>query len=243
MKARVRLLSTKKGMKSGSLKRLAQALTKALGYKVWRCVVKKYQGTYFKYGDLVDKLSQYKWFQQQGLSALEFTTSAETAHTWVQEGFVVFGRELLNASCGEGIVVFAGGEDDGWPLDNDFCPVYTKYKPKKREFRVHVFKDKVVTIVEKRRKADWKGNKNDTRIRNLANGYVFCQEVDLTEALKARIDALSLAASKVCTSDFKGIDLGYNQKMDDLFVIEVNSAPGIEGSNVGKYVEAMKAYV
>ena len=234
---KVRLVSSIKGMKSGSLKRLAQALSTALGYKVWRSTKPRVNRIHLKYGDSVDKLTQYKWFQQQGLSALEFTTDGLVADTWVHEdGCVVFGRKLLNASCGDGIVIFKPGDIDGC----HGCPVYTKYKPKKREFLVHVFKDKVVAIVEKRRKKDSTG---DTKIRNLANGYVFCEEVDITEDFKARIEALALASAKVCSSDFKGVDLGYNQKMDDLFVIEVNSAPGIEGSNVGKYVEVIKNHV
>jgi len=225
-------------MKSQSLKRLSVAMSKALGYKVWRTTTARTKRRQFKYGDLVDKLTQYKWFQQQGLSALEFTTSALEATVWAEEG-PVFGRKLLNASCGDGIVVYQQGDE----VKAGDCPVYTKYKPKKREFRVHVFKDKVVTIVEKRRKIDWKGEKHDTKVRNLANGYVFCQEVDLLPALKTRIEQLALASSKVCSSDFRGVDLGYNEKHDDLFVIEVNSRPGIEGSNVEKYVQVMKAYV
>jgi hypothetical protein len=234
---KLQLLSTKNGMKSASLKRLALALTTSLGYKVWRTVTVRHNRKQLKYGDLVDKLAQYKWFQQQGLSALEFTTNEHEAQKWWHNS-VVFGRKLLNASCGDGIVVF----DDTTKAPSG-CPVYTKYKKKKREFRVHVFKDKVVTIVEKRRKTDWKGDKNDTKIRNLANGYVFCQEVELSEGLCGRIHQLALSASKVCSSDFRGVDLGYNEKNDDLFVIEVNSAPGIEGSNVGKYVEVIKQYV
>jgi D-alanine-D-alanine ligase-like ATP-grasp enzyme len=39
------------------------------------------------------------------------------------------------------------------------------------------------------------------------------------------------------------VDIGYNAKKDELFVIEVNSAPGIEGTNVEKYLEAMVQYV
>ena len=235
---KVRLVSSIKGMKSGSLKRLAQALSTALGYKVWRSTKPRVNRVHLKYGDSVDKLTQYKWFQQQCLSALEFTTDQSIVKEWLNGGSVVFGRRLLNASCGDGIVIIDPAM--GAAPHAGVCPVYTKYKPKKREFRVHVFKDKVVTIVEKRRKKDSTG---DTKIRNLANGYVFCQELELTDTLKARIEALALASAKVCSSDFKGVDLGYNQKMDDLFVIEVNSAPGIEGSNVGKYVEVIKEYL
>jgi hypothetical protein len=35
------------------------------------------------------------------------------------------------------------------------------------------------------------------------------------------------------------VHLGYNEKNNDLFVIEVNSAPGIQGSNINAYVEAI----
>jgi glutathione synthase/RimK-type ligase-like ATP-grasp enzyme len=238
---KVQLRCTKSGLKSGSLKRIAEALSTVLGYKVFRTTEKRANRKQFVYGDLVDKLAQYKWFKEKGLSALEFTTSADEADAWVSKGHAVFGRKLLNASCGDGIVVIESGSKS--TVENTHCPVYTKYKPKKREFRVHVFKDKVVTIVEKRRKTDWKGDKSDTKIRNLANGYIFCQEVDLSEKLRARINSLAVESSKVCSSDFRGVDLGYNEKHDDLFVIEVNSAPGIEGSNVGKYIEVMKGFV
>ena len=151
----------------------------------------------------------------------------------------MFGRKLLNASCGKGIYVF-DPDDDGAFHEVDLCPVYTKYKPKKREFRVHIFKDKVVTIVEKKRKSDYQGDKKDAKIRNLEHGYIFAQQIDLSDALRKRIETLSLAAGQVCQSDFKGVDVAYNEKLDDVFVIEVNSAPGIEGSNVDKYVQVIK---
>jgi hypothetical protein len=234
---KLQLLSTKNGMKSSSLKRLALSLSKAMGYKVFRTTNVRPHRRQLRYGDSVDKLTQYAFFQKAGLSALEYTTSPAEATKWVGEGQVVFGRQLLTASCGKGIVVFDTPHEQAVPTEVP-CPVYTKYKKKKREFRVHVFKDKVVAIVEKKRKSGWNGQQ-DTKIRNLANGYIFCQEFPLTTTLRERINQLALAASKVSSSDFRGVDLGYNEKQDDLFVIEVNSAPGIEGSNVDKYVKAI----
>lgn len=233
---KIQLLSTSHGMKSSSLKRLALALSQMVGYRVWRTTKVRPFRKQLKYGDAVDKLTQYRWFEQQGLSSLQYTTNEHIAGAWWRNS-VVFGRKLLNASCGNGIVVF----DDTTQAPSG-CLVYTLYKKKKREFRVHVFKDKVVAIVEKRKRADWNGKSNH-KIRNLANGYVFCQDVELTEELRTRVQQLALDASKVSKSDFKGVDLGYNEKQDDLFVIEVNSMPGIEGSNVNKYVEAIIQYV
>jgi hypothetical protein len=233
---KIQLLSTKKGMTSSSLKRLASALSVAVGYKVWRTTKPRHNRSQLGYGFGIDKLSQYKWFKESGLSALEYTTNKEEATLWCQEEYHVFGRMLLNASCGNGIVVF---DANNLPTH---CPVYTKYKKKKREFRVHVFKNKVVAIVEKRMRDGWSGPR-DAKIRNMKNGYVFCQEIALTEVLQERIIALAIAASVVGQGLFKGVDLGYNEKLDDLFIIEVNGAPGIEGSNISRYVAAIQQLI
>lgn len=218
---------------STSAKRLALALRPKVGYKVFRTLKTMPKKRQLKYGQGVDKLTQYKWFQEQGLSALEFTESDQEACKWMGEGHVVFGRRLLNSSCGKGIIVFNELPD----LDaehNISCPVYTKYKKKKREFRVHVFQDKVVRIVEKKLRKDWNGPR-DTKIRNLANGYVFCTCEDEPEGIRE----LASKAAKVVLSDFAGVDIGYNEKNNELFLIEVNSAPGIEGTNLEAYVNAI----
>lgn len=229
-KLNIKLLPGTKG--SQSAKRLASALSTKFGYKVWRTTKNNPKRISLTYGDPVNKLQQYQYFEQQGLSSLEYTTDVGVAGQWLDEGHTVFGRKLLNSSCGKGIVVVEGGQQ-GYSLVG--CPVYTKYKKKKREFRVHIFKDKVVTIVEKKRKSNWQGQQ-DSKIRNLENGYVFCQEVS---NLPQGIEELAIKASKVCSSDFKGVDIAFNEKLNDLFVIEVNSAPGIEGSNIEKYVKVI----
>lgn len=226
-----RLLCTESTRFSASLKLLAQAMGQRLGYKVFRSTQPKLRRENIKYGQSVDKLTQYRWFTEQGLSSLDFTTSKEEVADWIGADCVVFGRKYLNSSCGKGIVIL----DNTSTGDVPNCPVYTKYKKKKREFRVHVYKDKVVAVTEKKRRAGFEGQR-DTKIRNLANGYVFCQTV-LNEPDGLR--ELALAASRVSPSDFKGVDIGFNERNNDLFVIEVNSAPGIQGSNINAYVEAI----
>ena len=230
MKLSILCTSATKG--SQSLKELAKKLTETLGYRVWRTTKPNPKRHQIKYGHSVDKLTQYKWFQEQGLSALEFTTSPQQAQEWVNEEFTVFGRQYLNSSCGKGIVVYEKGQDASF---GGLCPVYTKYKKKKREFRVHVFKDQVIAVTEKKRKKDFDGQ-HDTKIRNLSNGYIFCQGFSNEPA---GLRELALSASRVSPSDFRGVDIGYNEKNNDLFVIEVNSAPGIQGSNLDKYTGAI----
>lgn len=219
---------------SASMKLLAQALTQRLGYKVFRTTGDMLRKRSINYGQGQNKIAQYRWFEANGIPALEFTTDRNTAFGWWESGECVIGRRLIQASCGKGIVVYKP-DDDNFDYESSWCPVYTKYKKKKREFRVHVFKDKVVCIVEKKQRSDWTGPR-DTHIRNLANGYVFCQNpTNLPEGL----EELAIKASKVVSSDFKGVDIGYNERKNELFTIEVNSAPGIQGSNLQAYVNAI----
>lgn len=227
------LLTTKSGLKSASLRAIAHGLSTHYQRKVWRTTKPSLKRKQFKYGQSVDKLTQYQWFLDNEIPALEFTTSGIVVSQWLQENHTVFGRKYLNSSCGKGILVF---EPDG--TEFTVCPVYTKYKKKKREFRVHVFKDQVVAVTEKKRRKEFDGVR-DTKIRNLANGYVFTQTVvDEPEGLRD----LALRAARVSASDFRGVDVGYNQLKDELFVIEVNSAPGIQGTNLTKYMEAIINY-
>lgn len=226
-KPRVRLLST--CLKSGSLKRLAEGLSTKLGYKVWRSKNQKPNKIHLLYGDQKGKIEQYQYFQEMEIPALEFTLSKDEAKSWASPKQPVVCRTLTHASEGKGIIVAET------PEQIVSAPVFTKYKKKKKEFRVHVFKDHVVHVLEKRRKTNFEGT-TDAKIRNTANGYVFCSD-GVVEPVGLR--DLALAASKVTKSDFKGVDIGYNEKKDELFVIEVNSAPGIEGSNVDRYVNTI----
>jgi glutathione synthase/RimK-type ligase-like ATP-grasp enzyme len=226
---KISLLCTEATRFSASLKLLAGALTERLGYKVLRTRKTSPRRLQLRYGHSVNKIHQYQWFKEQGLSALTFSTDQDEVFDWLEKGNTVFGRRLLNSSCGKGIIVMEN------PNEYVVCPVYTLYKKKKREFRVHVFKDTIVSVVEKRKKTGWT-DQRDTKVRNLANGYIFCQQV---ENEPAGLRELALAAAKVSPSDFRGVDIGYNERNDELFIIEVNSAPGITGTNIRKYVEGI----
>ncbi len=224
---KLRLVSKKLG--SNSLKALAEGLSTKLGYKVFRSKAAHPLRENLVYGDCKDKLAQYEWFKAQGINALDFTSSYEEAKTWVKGGQVVFARLLTRSSEGKGIVVCETEEQI--PV----APVYTKYKKKKKEFRVHIFQQEVVHVLEKRKKKEFNGEVN-TKIRNTVNGYVFCSD-NVVEPDGIR--ELALKAAQVTSSHFKGIDIGFNEKLNELFVIECNSAPGISGSNIDKYIEVI----
>lgn len=232
MPLKFRLVSKKLG--SNSLKALQEGLSTKLGYKVFRSKTPRVNNENLVYGDCKDKLFQYEWFAANEVPALPFTTDEKVVCEWLSDPKqTVFARTLTRASEGKGIVVL----ETGTALVK--APVYTLYKKKKKEFRVHVFKDQVVHVLEKRKKKEFNGEVN-TKIRNTANGYVFCSD-NVVEPEGIR--ELALKAAKVTNSDFKGVDIGFNEKLNELFVIEVNSCPGIEGSNINRYIEVICASI
>lgn len=78
----------------------------------------------------------------------------------------------------------------------------------------------------------------DHRIRNLANGYIFARnEVtppdDVLEQARKVFEVLPL--------DFGAVDVIWNEKRKSAYVLEVNTAPGLEGSTIESYKSAFLA--
>lgn len=239
---KLQLKCSDKGLKSESLKRIAEEMSTRLGYLVVRTTKENGEALQLRWGAPSNKLDQYQKFKGKGLSALEFTQDQAIAGDWFNKGSVVIGRKLLESYEGKGIEVFSPTEAPD-PAKILECKLFTKFIPKEREFRVHVFKGKPVITLEKKKKKEWEGPTSDY-VKNTQYGYVFCQE-DLVIAppLQLRINILASQASTICASDFQGVDIGYHKEKDNLFVIEVNSAPGIEGSNVGRYCDLIQAHM
>jgi D-alanine-D-alanine ligase-like ATP-grasp enzyme len=150
------------------------------------------------------------------------------------EGATVFCRTLTRAHSGRGIHIATAPEQI---VD---APLYTKYIKKQKEFRVHVFKNKVIDLQEKRRSTD--SPDSSFLIRNHANGFVFCRD-DIVEPAPLRITAI--LAVKALGLDFGAVDVIYNHHYEACYVLEVNTAPGLEGTTLESYSKAFikEAYV
>lgn len=176
-----------------------------------------------------NKLSTFNVLKDQELSIPEYTESYEEACGWVREGKVVVCRTKLNGHSGAGIILAAREED----VVRD-CPLYVKYIKKAKEFRVHVAFGSVIDVQAKRQRADYDGETNFA-IRNHSNGWVYCREnieepADLRDQAIRAITALGL--------DFGAVDIIYNQHYNRCYVLEVNTAPGLEGTSVEIYANA-----
>lgn len=176
-----------------------------------------------------NKLAAFRLFKDAGLPTPEFTTSKDEATKWQRKGFRVVCRTLLNSHSGRGIVIAQPDEDI------PYAPLYTKYTKKDKEFRIHVFKGRVIDVCEKRRKS---GTEGSSLIRTLNNGWVYCREgVYFSDANKQ----LAIRAVQTLGLDFGAVDL--IMKDERVFILEVNSAPGLQGTTLNRYVEALRQYV
>ncbi len=150
------------------------------------------------------------------------------------EGSVIYCRTILNGSQGKGIVVAHKSDE----VVN--AQLYTVgITGKRREYRAHVFNGKVIHLQQKKRRDGWKENPNyNGDVRNLDGGWVFTmQAVELNEATIAS----ACEAVKVLGLDFGGVDLIVDSEGTG-YVIEVNTACGLEGTTVEKYCDAIKKY-
>jgi len=179
-----------------------------------------------------NKLQTLVTFNLNDIPHPEYTTDKDKAKEWIDQGHKVVCRTLLTAHSGQGIVV---AKQHSELVD---APLYTKYIRKQKEFRVHVFSSKILDIQEKRRSSSV--DDHHPYIRNHANGYVFCRGgIEEPHSLRgvaiSAVDALGL--------DFGAVDVIWSEGLDSCFVLEVNTACGLEGSTVHKYVQAIKEVV
>ena len=135
-------------------------------------------------------------------------------------------RSTLTGHSGVGISLCTSNDDVPQ------APLYVKYIPKRKEFRVHVIFGKVVDIQQKRKREGFE-NAN-FQVRNHANGWVYCREnleepTGLREAALRSVEELGL--------DFGAVDIIWNEKHNRCYVLEVNTAPGLEGTSVNIYAD------
>jgi glutathione synthase/RimK-type ligase-like ATP-grasp enzyme len=177
-----------------------------------------------------NKLTAFRDMQEAGVSIPPFWTRKEDIPN---NAFPVMCRKTLTGSGGAGIVV---AENRAQLVD---APLYTGYIKKKDEFRIHVLRRPGVPpqVISRQRKARRNGADADFKIRNLANGFVFIRDGvnpnrDVEEQACRAVEAAGLA--------FGAVDVIWNDHHRRAYVLEINTAPGLEGQTVEDYANAFR---
>ena len=99
----------------------------------------------------------------------------------------------------------------------------------------------IVDRQQKRRRRDDNGETAArTEVRNVSNGWVFCREG--CEAIP-EADAAAVQAVKSLGLDWGAVDLKVNQQRTRVGVLEVNTAPGLEGTTLEAYARGIRRLI
>jgi hypothetical protein len=162
------------------------------------------------------------------ISIPDFTTSRREAQRWLNEGKTVVCRHQLAGHSGEGIEIVAPVEGEAVPTV-PLAPLYTRYMKKRDEYRVHVIKGVVIDVQRKARNTSVADSGVNWQVRNHSNGFIFARsdvnppQTVLDNAVRT-VEALGL--------DFGAVDLIYQPRAERAFVLEVNTACGMEGTTL-----------
>lgn len=173
-----------------------------------------------------------------GVSVPHFTRHKEVAEDWLNRNVFgkVYCRTLTRANSGRGIVVANSAEEI---VD---APLYVAgITGGRREYRVHVFNGEVIRLQQKKRRtttADEGYEANDD-VRNLGGGWVFTSENITPLSDSAIQDAIK--AVEVLGLDFGAVDVVTRQGSH--WVLEVNTACGLEGTTLDCYVDAINKHL
>lgn len=186
-------------------------------------------------GAAANKLRCFEWLQANRVNIPDFTTSPQEARGWLRTGGVCI-RHTVTGNSGEGLKIVSPDDLEAFDAEPR-APLYTKFLPSNSEWRVHVFDGEIIHTQKKLRRRDATG---DVRIRNNNNGWVFSSNHPPPQQVKD----IGIAAVEALGLDFGAVDIIFANG-NALFggvatVLEVNTAPGVEGVSLQKYVEAFQ---
>lgn len=172
-----------------------------------------------------NKLNAFVRFQTSGVPIPRFATSRERVE-WKTTTVV---RHRLTGHSGAGIELVDKKED----LPN--APLYVEYIKKVDEYRVHVVGKSIIAVQRKARDREIPDNQVNWQIRNHANGFIFVREGFVTPE---SVTDVALQAIESLGLDFGAVDIVWNEKEQKAYVLEINSAPGLEGQTIDNYATA-----
>jgi RimK-like ATP-grasp domain len=217
--------------------KFAKALQTALRAKVvdkiyrvdhHRAQQKRRANIFYVTPQTLNKIEQFSAFQQANVSCPKAAVTTEGARNLNVK--TLFARTLINSTGGRGIIEFESSKEV-YPR----APLYTEYIPKKAEYRVHVFNGQVIDVQQKKKRREF-GAERDTRIRNLANGYVYTRDGIVPPT---GLGDLAINAVNAVGYVYGAVDIIYNEKRNQCYTLEVNSRPGLLGTTLDKYTDAL----
>lgn len=177
-----------------------------------------------------NKLDAFEQLNAFGVPTVPYCTLKEAALYWLQDNDVVV-RHKLRGHSGDGIEIVKAGSET-LPT----APLYTRYCPKTFEYRVHVMFGSVIDITRKIR--DPEKEPISWQIRSHQNGFIFAR-ANLKH--NEKIEPVAIEAIEALSLDFGAVDIIIDGNSREALVLEVNTAPGLEGITLQSYIDGFKS--
>lgn len=134
---------------------------------------------------------------------------------------------------------FVRGRNNEIRYDDELKPgdlyISRPIEDKRREYRVHVFNGEVIAIYEKIPKEDgiklFKAHNCHFELKTMENCKLTLEDQQI--CIKA-VNALGLL--------FGGVDVA-RTKQKEIYIMEINSSPALNGTNIDRYVTKINEYV
>lgn len=175
------------------------------------------------------KLESFTRMKNAGVVVPDFWTDSAGIP---DDAFPIVCRTKLRGHSGDGIVI-ADTRDELVA-----APLYVRYVKKAQEYRVHVFNGEAFFVQRKaRRHAEENPN---WKVRNLAGGFVFVEagEDDIPQPVMDQ----SIIAAAAIGVDFGGVDIIWNEHEGKAYVLEINTACGLEDRTAAHYGQQIRNY-
>lgn len=181
-----------------------------------------------------NKLEFLKSMRLAEVPVPEFTVSVPQVEAWLKEGYEVVVRKILNSHSGRGIEILSKMQEV------PYAPLYTRYFKKQDEYRVHIINGEIIDIQRKGRSKEVPDDQVNWKVRNLDGGFIYMREgVNPPDSVKQ----VALKAYEASGLNFGAFDIITRGKDEKSIVLEVNTAPGLTGTTVEKYVEGFKKFL
>ncbi len=235
---RYRVLPYKQGSKS------AKALADAIKGKVLKLVgstfVAKPDDVVIKWGHPSNKLQFFELLKDKDLTPKYWTNKEDIPN----DDYPIVCRTVLSGHSGAGIVI---ADNPDILVD---APLYVKYEKKKEEYRVHLGKrfsyvgqndhddithiESVVIIALQRKARSVSCTEPNWKIRSHSNGFNFVRGGFIVPACVLNVAMEAFQSTELL---FGAVDVIYNEQKGRAYVLEINTAPGLEGQTIKDYAD------
>lgn len=172
-----------------------------------------------------NKLDTLDTLESAGINVPSYTT--ERSELGDEIDYPALGRDEQHTR-GEDIRLILQQRDDYFGESADY---FVEYIPTEREYRMHVFNGEVITTHEKRLRSE--EDPQPPYLRNHETGWIFAEPREEQPPERLAVDAVGTLGL-----DFGAVDI-IRSESGDFYVLEVNSAPSLDESNLRRYGDAI----